>query len=302
MKYLVTPAPHKHKRMSANDMYIYVFISLAVCFMFGVVNYKLSALIVMATCFGATVVLELIIASIKNKRFMLQDASCFVTGMTLACVMPINMPWYFGLLAAAIAVAVKYLFGGLGNNIFNSSALSRSVVGCLFAGFSFNFFGESQTVLQTVLTGDKSALVMQDILMGNTPGAIGTCCILMILIAAVILMIMQIVRWENLLFAAVGFITIIWVTMGAQFIIPMLCSGSFIFVSVFMLNDPTTSPYGFSARSIYALLFGVLAALMMSNNILGETAVFLALLIANFVAPALDTIFSVCKRGVKNNA
>lgn len=301
MKYLVTPAPHKYGRMSTNDMYMYVVITLALCFMYGVVNYQLSALIVLATCFGTTVLLELIISCIKNKRFMLQDCSCFVTGLTLACVMPVNMPWYFGILAAVISVAVKYLFGGLGNNIFNSSALGRSVLGCLFAGFSFSFFGTSSTVLQTILAGDKSVLVLEDILMGNVAGAVGTCCILMILISAVILMVIRVIRWENLLLAVVGFSAMVWILMGADYIIPMLCSGSFVFVSVFMLSDPTTSPYGFSARCIYALLFGVLSAVMMRFNILGETAVFLALLISNFLAPALDTMFSAFKKGVKGN-
>lgn len=301
MQYLVTPAPHKYKRLSTNDMYMYVAIALAVCFMYGVVKYQVAAVITLAACFGTTVALELIISSIKNKRFVLQDFSCFVTGLTLACVMPINIPWYLGIIAAAITVAVKYLFGGLGNNIFNSSALGRSILGCLFTGFSFSFFGSSGTALQLILSGNKNLLVLEYLVMGNLPGAIGTCCILAILICAVILMIMGVIRWESILFAVAGFVTIIWILMGADYIIPMLCSGSFIFVTVFMLQDPTTSPYGFSARSIYALIFGVLAAVFMKYNVLGETAVFLALLISNFVAPALDTMFSAFKKGVKKH-
>ena len=284
MKYLVTPAPHKYARMSTNDMYVYISIALVMCLVYGAVNYRLSTLVVLATCFVPCVALELIISCIKNRKFMLQDASCFVTGLTLTCVMPANLPWYLGILAAVITVGLKYLFGGLGNNIFNPSALGRGILGCLFTSMSFDLFGSSGTVLQTLLSGNANTLVMQDLLLGSVSGAVGTGCILMILICAV-----------------VGFVVMVWLSMGASSILPMLMSGSFLFVSVFMLSDPTTSPYGFSARSIYSLIFGVLAAVMMRFNVLGETAVFLALLVANFVAPALDRVFAAFKKGVKAN-
>lgn len=301
MKYLVTPAPHKYAKMSTADMYVYTSIALILCFLYGAVKYQLSSLIIVASCAVPVVLIELIVSSIKNKKVMLQDASCFVTALTLACIMPINMPWYLGILAAVITVAIKYLFGGVGNNLFNSSALGRSIVGCLFTGFSFELFGASPTILQSMLSGETTSFVMQDILMGNVSGAVGTTCILMILISAVVLMVLKVVRWESLLFAVAGFVTIVWILMGANNVLPMLCSGSFMFVCVFMLSDPTTSPYNFSARSIFALLFGVLSGVMMKFNIMGETAVFLALLICNFIAPALDTIFSAFKKGVKNS-
>ncbi len=301
MKYLVTPAPHKYSKANINDMYIYTTIALAMCFMYGVISYSWQALIILATCFGTCVVLELTISSIKNKKFCFQDLSCFVTGLSLACVMPINMPWYFGIIGAVIAVATKYLFGGLGNNLFNPSALGRSALGCLFAGFSFSFYGSTDTTLKLILDGNKSLINLEELLIGNSVGAVGTTCILMIVVCAIALMIFRIVRWENILFSLIGFVCTIWILLGAEYILPMIVSGSFIFVTVFMLGDPTTSPYGFSARSIYALIFGVLSAVMMSFNILGESAVFLALLIVNFIAPALDMVFSAFKKGVKNN-
>lgn len=298
MQYIVTPAPHKRQRLSANDMFVYTFISLVICFLYGAIKYKLSALILLAVCFCPCVIIELVVSSIKNKKFMLNDCSCLVTGMTLACIMPINAPWYMGLIASVLAVGIKYIFGGLGNNLFNPAALGRSIVGCLFSGFAFSWFG-STTVLQTVLSGDKSLLVMNDLLMGNVGGAAGTCCILLILFCAILLMILRVIRWENILFSLVGFSAIIWIFMGMDCIVPMLCSGSFLFATVFVLNDPTTSPYGFSARCIYALIFGVLSAFLIRNVKIGESAVFLALLIANILSPALDSIFSVFKKGVR---
>lgn len=298
MQYIVTPAPHKRGRLSTNDMFVYTFISLIVCFLYGAIQYKVPALILLAVCLCPCVIIELVVSSIKNKKFMLGDCSCLVTGMTLACVMPINTPWYIGLVASVLAVGIKYVFGGLGNNLFNPSALGRSVVGCLFSGFAFSWFG-STTVLQMVLDGNKSLLVMNDLLVGNVGGAVGTCCILIILFCAILLMVLRVIRWENVLFSIVGFSAIIWALMGADFVVPMLCSGSFLFATVFMLNDPTTSPYGFSARCIYALIFGVLSAFLIRNIKIGESAVFLAIIIANVLSPAIDSVFSIFKKGVK---
>lgn len=298
MQYIVTPAPHRRQRQSANDMFIYTFIGLVICFMYGFIRYKWPALILLAVCLCPCVIIEVVISSIKSKQFTLNDCSCLVTGMTLACVMPINTPWYIGLLASILAVGIKYVFGGLGNNLFNPSALARSIVGCLFSGFAFSWFG-STTVLQTVLSGDKFLLVMEDLLVGNVGGAVGTCCILIILFCAILLMVLRVIRWENVLFSVVGFSAMVWIFMGLDSIVPMLCSGSFLFATIFMLNDPTTSPYGFSARCIYALIFGVLSAMLMTNLKIGENAVFFALIISNVLSPALDSVFSAFKKGVK---
>lgn len=298
MQYIVTPAPHRRQRLSVNDMYFYVVIGLVMCFMYGFIRYKMQSLIILAVCLCPCVIIELVISCIKNKKFVLYDFSSLVTGLTLACIMPINTPWYLGIIASVISVSFKFLFGGLGNNLFNPSALARSAMGCLFSGFAFNWFGSS-TVLQTVLSGEKSVLILEDLLMGNVDGAVGTCCILFIIILAIFFMALSIIRWENLLFSVVGYVATIWIFMGASYIVPMLFCGSFIFATVFMLNDPTTSPYGFSARCIYALIFGVISALLIRYVSIGENAVFIALLLANILAPALDSIFSIGKKGVR---
>ncbi len=300
MSYLVSPAPHRLTRTSANDMFMYVSIAALSCLSYGFFAYGIKALIVLLTCTLTCVILEFGIQSIKNAKPGISDYSCFVTGLILACVMPINMPWYVGMIAAVIAVFSKYLFGGLGNNIFNPSALARSIVGVMVSGFSFDLYN-GETALNSILSGNSANIALNELMLGKTPGAIGTTCIAFILLFAVILIVFKVIRWENVLCAAVGFVIIIWTQMGYESIIPMLCSGSFIFVTVFMLSDPTTSPYGFTTRCIYAFSFGIIAALMMSHNVFGETAVFLALLVANFIAPALDKVFSVFHRGVRKH-
>lgn len=299
MNFLVTPAPHRYSKNSTNDMYIMVSVCLLVCLLQAFLIYRLKALIVACACLGACVLLDFIFYSIKHKKAGF-DFSCLVTGLVLACIMPVNTPWVLCLVGGAVAIIFKYLFGGTGNNLFNSAALARSILGCLFTQFSFSLYS-GETALQLLLSGNKHLLSLDSLFLGKTVGAIGTSLILLVVVCAVILLIFKIIRWENLLFAIIGYSAMVWIFMGGDNVLPMLLSGSFMFVTVFMLSDPTTSPSIFSARCIYALCFGVVASLMMMNNIMGETAVFLALLVVNFLAPAFDKLFSGFYKGVKIN-
>lgn len=300
MKYLVTPAPHKLSRTSTNDMYFTLCCALIPFVLLGMVNSATKVAVILVVTIATCVITEVLCCSIKNNKFMLADSSCFVTSLIITCTMPVNAPWYACLVAGIIAIGSKYLFGGLGSNLFNPSALARSVVGCLIAGFSFDLFENS--TMQQILTSGYSNLKLEDLLLGNNVGgAIGTTLILGIMLVAVYLMVFRYIRWENILFSVVGFSIVVAMTLGAGYILPLGMTGSFLFVSVFMISDPTTSPYGFSARCIYALIFGLLAGVMMSFNIMGESAVFLALLLANFISPALDRIMVSFHKGVKKN-
>ena len=299
MKYLVTPAPHKYSRSTITDMYITIAIGVFGCVLCGIINYKLNAIYILLACMSACVITEILFSLINYKKpFM--DYSFLVTGLVLTSIMPINIPWYFACIAGFIAIASKYLFGGLGNNLFNPAALSRSIIGVMLAGMSFDYFG-GDTPLGILLTGDKSLINLNDLVLGNSVSAIGTGCIVLILVLCVIALALKLIKWENILFSVAGFALMVCIFMGGKNVIPMLMSGSFVFVVVFMLQDPTTSSYGFSARCLNALLFGVLAGTMMSKNIMGETAVFLALLITNVFSPACDRLLLVFHKGVKKH-
>lgn len=299
MKYVVTPAPHKYSSRSTIDLYISVMLFLAICVAMTMLENALATLIVFATCFAPCVIFDYLLKCLKEKSIATPSFSSFVTGLILTCIMPVNAPWYFGIIAATVAVFSKYIFGGDGNNLLNPAALGRCVVGCLSSGFSFDYFGAEKTVLGHILDGTKSALNLENMIIGKTVGAIGTTFIITILVAMVIFIIFGIINWESVVSALIGFVTLVWILMGYENILPMLLAGSLLFVVVFMLSDPQTSPYNFSARCLNSLLFGVLAAIMMKNNILGETAVFLALLIVNFTAPIFDRFVSLFHRGVR---
>ena len=297
MKYVVTPAPHRLSKLTTNDLFMYQAIGLGLCLMYGFILFKWPVLIVLACSFAACLATEFVCCSIKNKKFMLSDMSFIVTALMLTCIMPANARWYYCLIAGFVAIFSKYIFGGLGNNIFNPAALGRAVLGCCVAGLASFTIDGGKTPLTLLSEGSRSQIILNNLFIGKTAGAIGTTCMIIIMICAIVYLIFGIIRWENVLFALGGFALYVGVALGGGSILPYALSGSFLFVTVFMLSDPVTSPYGQFTRAVYGMLFGVLSALFLTKNIMGETGVFLALLICNFIAPALDRVMSLFHRG-----
>ena len=63
------------------------------------------------------------------------DLSCAVTGMLLAFVCPVQMPYWMILIGDFFAIiVVKQLFGGIGKNFLNPALAGRAVLVASYAG------------------------------------------------------------------------------------------------------------------------------------------------------------------------
>ena len=67
-----------------------------------------------------------------------------------------------------------------------------------------------------------------------------------------------------------------------------ILSGSFLFVAVFMMTDPNTSPNTFLGILLYSILFGGLSALVWNMGKLGEDTVFAVALFVDMLVPFMD--------------
>ena len=67
-----------------------------------------------------------------------------------------------------------------------------------------------------------------------------------------------------------------------------LFSGSFIFVSIFMITDPNSSPNTFFGKLVYSIAFGALSSLVWDMGFLGENTVFVVALFVNMFVPLMD--------------
>ena len=298
-KLLVTPAPHSTKQITTNAMMYVMLLALLPTAISGVVVYGLKALglIIISTVTGYFC--DTLLTYLKTNKFAFADLSGAVTGFMMALILPVSVPYYIPAIGSFVAVVVvKFLFGGIGKNIFNPAGAARVILGLMFTALSLSLFkgialeGNVSSPLYYYLSNDYSTITIRSLFFGTAPGAIGTASIFCILVCGIALMCYKITDWTIPLGAIVTFTITAWVGKGAVSIIPYLFSGSFMFVAMFMLTDPTTSPNTVWGKLFSGLIFGAIAGLFRIYGVLGETGVFVALLAVNLISPLLDKIFA----------
>ena len=305
-KLYVSPAPQITSERSTLLISFAVIFSFSALTAFAVTNFGMKALYMVLIGVGTSFVLDRMLSFIKDETLDWLDLSSVITGFVCTFLLPVSVPLWMPALGSAIAIFMfKFCFGGLSRNIFNPAAASRVILSAMFSGLNLTLFtgvslGENvASPLFYFSQGDFASITLRSMFFGSAPGAIGTTAILCILICAVILMVGRFTDFMITLSSIVTFVAVTWVGSGAIAIVPFLFTGSFLFASVFMIVDPVTSPYTIWGRLIYGLMFGAIAGVFRVANLLGETSVFIAVLIMNLLAPLLDKIFRPRPLGIK---
>lgn len=296
--FLVTENPHITKNYHTSLLMGMVMLAMLPAVVAGVINFGARALLVLVISVASFYLFEILANYLVYKHVDFTDISSILSGLMLGMTLPVDVPLYYPVIGSLFAVLfIKLLFGGTGKNLFNPAASARAFLGVVFAGFSLTLFSlvKDGSVMVSPITyfanGDYSAYTLTSMFLGSVPGGIGTTSIIAILVGGLGLIVSDVIDYKIPLFSAIGFAVIAIIFKGAISILPLMMTGSFIFVSVFMATDYVTSPSTEWGAVIYALLFGVLAALFRIFGILGESGVFIALLVANSLAPLLDKIF-----------
>ena len=132
---------------------------------------------------------------------------------------------------------------------------------------------------------------MSGLLLGEGVGGIGTTCIIVILFCFMFLVYASVLDFRIPFFSIVSYFCVGLLINGLEMNVMNMFSGSFIFVSVFMMTDPNTSPNTLLGKIIYSCLFGALSALAWKYCSLGENTVFVVALVVNVIVPFMDRYF-----------
>ncbi len=288
-KFVVSYAPFVKGPNDINKMFLYTSIALIAplvyaCMFFGFTS-LLLALVSIVVCFVSESLFNLMI----TKKFRVNDMSFMVTALILALTMPIGMPiTIVGVSAFFSIFVIKMMFGGLGKNKFNPALMGRLIAGVLASWVPKNLYElvmKGDTYTSFTAGGENSIL---NLLTGKAVGGIGTTCIIIILICYVFLVYMNVIDWKIPLMCALSYFVAAFLLVGMEQTILNICSGSFLFVCVFMMTDPNTSASNFLSKVVYSVLFGVLSALLWKIGRMGEETIFVVALIVNALVPCLD--------------
>lgn len=296
--YNVSVSPHVRSQNTTKSVMRDVAIALLPVLAFGVFHFGLRALMVIAICIVTCVLSELIFELLAKKTVTIFDYSAVVTGMILAVNLPANVAWWIPVIGSVFAiVAVKMLFGGLGQNFMNPALAARCFLLISFTGrmSDFSIDGVSAATPLAVLKGGEEVDLLT-LFLGFHGGCIGEVSALAILIGGLYLIVKKVISVRiplTYILSTALFIFVINIAGGndvsLNYMLGQVLSGGLLVGAFFMATDYVTSPITPWGQIVYGIVLGLLTALF---RVLGSSAegVSYAIIIGNLLVPIIEKI------------
>jgi electron transport complex protein RnfD len=283
-------------------------IAAAAFYFFGI-----SALLVIAACLAGTIATEAALGS----RLSLPDGSAVITGVLLGFTLPASLPLWMAFIGGVVSIALgKWIFGGLGYNIFNPALLGRAFLMAAFpvplttwpampssiwrlAGdnFAWPLMSADPAAIVTAATPlglakfEHTQTAAMPLFLGNVGGSLGETSALVILICGAYLAWRGFLNWRTpaSIFATVAGLSLILHAVDPKYPGPlfMLFSGGLALGAVYMATDMVTSPTTNTGRWIFGAGIGVLVVVIRIWGGLPEAVMF-AILLMNALVPFIN--------------
>ena len=320
MKYFyeltISSSPHAHSPITTQTIMRDVLIALAPALLGSIYFFGFRALTVTLVSVCACVFFEWAYCKLTHKHCKVYDLSACVTGVLLAYVCPVTIPYWTIILGDLFAIVlVKMLFGGLGHNIVNPALAGRAF---LFSwpvlmstwvkvGFE-NAAGlissadavTAATPLANMHQGLMPDASIADLFFGNVGGCLGETSALLLLIGFVYLLYRNVIT-ARIPLAYMGTVAVL------AFLFPLgndriawtaaqLFGGGLMLGAIFMATDYVTSPVTKLGQIVYGIGCGVLTILIRYFGGYNE-GVSYAILVMNCCVVLLDRIGRPVKFG-----
>lgn len=296
--YNVSMSPHVRAQSTTKSIMRDVVIALLPILAFGVYQFGLSALKVIAISVVSCVVFELLFELISKKPITVFDYSAVVTGLILAINLPATVPWWMPILGSAFAIiAVKMLFGGLGQNFMNPALAARCFLLISFTSRmnDFSIDGVSGATPLAMLKAGESVDLLT-LFLGFHGGCIGEVSALAILVGGIYLIVKKVISVRiplTYILSTVAFVFLINLVAGneitAQYIVGQVLSGGLLVGAFFMATDYATSPITAKGQIVYGVILGLMTALFRTLGSAAE-GVSYAIIIGNLLVPIIEKI------------
>jgi electron transport complex protein RnfD/electron transport complex protein RnfC len=289
----VSSNPHVRSKVTTSNVMIWVAISLLPAAGFGIYNFGIDALIILALSVLSTVLSEFIYEKLMHKKITIGDFSAVVTGLLLGMNLPSTVPWWIPILGGMFAIiVVKMLFGGLGQNFMNPALGGRCFLVISFPAIMTNFVTDTFTGA-TPLTALKNGqeVVVMDMIIGRTGGTIGETSMIALVFGACILIMLGIIDLRIPGSYIVSFLIFTAIFGGhglnGAYLSAQLAGGGLMLGAFFMATDYVTSPITNAGKYVYGIFLGVLTAIL---RIYGSSAegVSFAIVIGNLLVPLIE--------------
>ena len=282
MKYFyeltISSSPHAHSPVTTQTIMRDVLIALIPAMLGSIYFFGFRSLLVTLVSAAACVFFEWGFCKIRKLHCKTYDLSAVVTGVLLAFVCPVTIPYWTIILGDFFAIVlVKMLFGGLGKNIVNPALAGRAFLfswpvlmsNWVKVGFD-NAAGLLSTADAVTAATPMSAMhqgalpeeSILDMFLGNIGGCIGETSALLLIIGFLYLLYRKVIT-ARIPLAYIGTVAILaflfpqgndriaW--MAAQ-----VFGGGLMLGAIFMATDYATSPVTKPGQLIFGVGCGLL--------------------------------------------
>ena len=321
MKYFyeltISSSPHAHSPVTTQTIMRDVLIALVPALLGSIYFFGFRALLVTLVSAAACVFFEWGFCRIRKLHCKTYDLSAVVTGVLLAFVCPVTIPYWTIILGDFFAIVlVKMLFGGLGKNIVNPALAGRAFLfswPVLMSNWVKVGFSNAAGLLSTAdaVTAATPLAVMHqqkmlpeesilDMFLGNIGGCIGETSALLLIVGFIYLLYRKVIT-ARIPLAYIGTVAILaflfpqgndriaW--MAAQ-----VFGGGLMLGAIFMATDYVTSPLTKLGQIVYGIGCGVITILIRYFGGYSEGVTY-AILCMNACAVLLDKIGRPVKFG-----
>ncbi|MBQ3147252.1 MAG: RnfABCDGE type electron transport complex subunit D [Oscillospiraceae bacterium] len=314
----ISCSPHVHSKTTTRTIMRDVIIALMPALIGSVYFFGLRALIVTLISVASCVFFEWAWCRLMKQHCKVYDLSAVVTGILLAFVCPVTIPYWIIVIGALFAIVlVKMLFGGIGKNVVNPALAARAFLFSWPAAMSTwvqvgweNRAGivsaadavTAATPMESLHAGVLPEASLLDMFLGNVGGSLGETSVVLLLLGFGYLLLRRVLspRIPLAYFGTVAVLALLF-PMGNDrltWMAAQLCGGGLMLGALFMATDYVTSPVTKLGQVIYGVGCGVLTVMIRYFGSYNE-GVSYAILIMNLCVVLLDRIGRPTKFGAR---
>ena len=331
LKLIATSNPHIRSNETTQTIMRDVIVAMLPALVFACVRFGARALALTAVSVVACVFWEWLYRKLMKKHQTVGDLSAVVTGMLLAFVSPVTMPYWMAVVGAFFAIIiVKQLFGGIGKNFVNPALAGRAFLVGSYAGVMTTWIDPAAgkaplmgstadivtaaTPMAYLKVGDMAGLAekyeVMDLFIGNCGGSMGEVSALALLVGGAYLIYRKVIGWQ-IPVAYIGTVAVLSFLFpktgsGIEFMLYSVFGGGLFLGAIFMATDYVTSPVTKKGQLVFGIGCGLFTVLIRYFGSYNEGVCY-SIMVMNLLVPLIEkytkpTRFGVVKSDKKEAA
>lgn len=286
-KVVITSSPHIKSKEDTQSIMFDVLLALLPSLCVSTYVFGLRAIFMTAVSVAACLVFESIYDKIVGKPNTIKDLSAAVTGVLLAFVCPVTLPYWMLIIGDGVAIIIaKSLFGGLGKNFINPALAGRAFLLASWpvamttwvrAGSNIGLISNSTEALDAMASATPLAVIkgtaegelpsIANMFLGMCGGSMGEVSALALIIGGAYLLYRKVITIHTpaAYILTVAVLTFLFPQGGLGNLDSMLYnlfSGGLMLGAFFMATDYSTSPVSHKGQVVFGIGCGLLTVMI----------------------------------------